>query len=167
MTSRPLPQGRDSTTCCPISQGRDGRPGHPSLPRARGPHGPTCHPPPGAATRHPKRHGLKGKLEYYLRPFTPANHPVPGLPLIAAALCSTNPLGLRASHCIPGQLANRSTGQLSVPLCSTKPLSLRASNVHPLPPCHRAPLPPLKRLCRFRTASPPRTRPKSSPSAAS
>jgi len=42
----------------------------------------------------------------------PANHPVPGLPLIAASICST------------------------------KPLCLRASDLHPLPTCHLAHVPP-------------------------
>jgi len=64
----------------------------------------TRHPEPPPATRNDM--GSKGNRNITYGHMPPANHPVPGLPLIAAALCSTNPLGLRASHCIPCQLAN-------------------------------------------------------------
>ena len=125
----PLCQGRDSTTCCPLSLGRVGTACRPSMPRVgmtgpviRGRAGRTPLPPTPIQRETGNRNVSFGHI-------SPANHPVSGpplsefghlLPLPTCHLASVSPRG-------------------SAAFCSTEPLSLRASRG--FAPCPRVTLP--------------------------
>jgi len=127
-----LCQGRDSTTCCPLSLGRVGTACRPSMPRVgmtgpviRGRAGRTPLPPTPIQRETGSRNVSFGHI-------SPANHPVSGsplsefghlLPLPTCHLASVSPRG-------------------SAAFCSTEPLSLRASRGTATRPLALAHMPP-------------------------